>query len=281
MVKRVMLDVLLIIVGLFIVYIFLCFYLYFNQDSYIFFPEKRITAIPKTYRMEYEDIFVKTSDGVEINVWYIPQKDSPLIIHCNGNGGNLSDRVEKFFLLHNLGFAVIGFDYRGYGKSGGKPSEDGFYEDLIGVVKLSEERGYKTNGTILYGESIGGGVALQIATEKDFSFLILESTFTSIQDMARIYYKIFPTSILLKSKFDNLSKIKKIKTPVVIMHSKEDEIVPYFMGRKLYENAKEPKLFLELEKGHNDGGIIVSKDAIKELKNFLERRGKFKYSDIM
>lgn len=231
--------------------------------------------------MEYENLFIKSSEGIEINVWYIPRKDSPLVIHCNGNGGNLSDRVEKFSLLHSLGFSVMGFDYRGYGESGGKPSEEGFYEDLRRVVSLSEKMGYKTKDTILYGESIGGGVALQIATEKDFACLVLESTFTSIKDMARIYYKLFPTSLLLKSEFDNLSKIKKIKMPVVIMHSKEDEIVPYFMGRKIYENAKEPKLFLELIKGHNDGGILISTNAIRELKSYLDSMKKIEDSDVM
>lgn len=274
MVKRLMIDLFLIIGGLFLIYIFLCFYLYFNQDAYIFFPEKTITSAPSAFGMKYENLFIVAKDGVKINVWYIPNGNSALIIHCNGNAGNLSERVEKFSLFNSLGYSVIGFDYRGYGKSEGKPSEEGLYMDLRSVINFAEEKGYKKSEIILYGESIGGGVALQLASEMQFSVLILESTFTSIYDMARIYYKLFPTSFLLKSKFDNLSKIKKVKCPVVIMHSKEDEIVPYSMGQTLYENASEPKIFLNLEKGHNDGGIIVSREAISKLKSFLEESRK-------
>lgn len=271
MVKRLVIDLFLIIGGLFIIYIFLCFYLYFNQDSYIFFPEEIITATPKTYGMKYEDLYIVTEDKVKINVWFIPDGDGDLIIHCNGNGGNLSDRVEKFLLFNSFGYSVIGFDYRGYGKSEGKPSEEGFYRDLKGVIDFATEKGYRKEKMILYGESIGGGVALQLALETKCAVLVLESTFTSIKDMARIYYKLFPTNLLLKSEFDNLSKIKKVKCPVIIMHSKEDEIVPYFMGRKLYENANVPKVFLDLEKGHNDGGIIISKEAISKFRFFLSK----------
>lgn len=271
MVKRLFMDFILVIIGLFVVYIILCFYLYFNQDKYIFFPERIITATPRTFGMKYEDIFLEVKKGDKINVWFIPKENGQLIIHCNGNGGNLSDRVEKFSLLNSLGFAVIGFDYRGYGRSDGTPSEKAFYEDLRRVVLFAEEKGYKKNGVILYGESIGGAVALQVGTEDNFSALVLESTFTSISEMARVYYKLFPTTILLKSKFDNISKIKRINFPIVIMHSKEDEIVPFFMGFKLFENANEPKIFLELKKGHNDGGIIVSPEAAKELQTFLKK----------
>lgn len=271
MFKRILVDLVLIIAGLFVVYIGLCFYLYFKQDDYIFFPEKTITATPRTFGMKYEENFIKTEDNLKINVWFIPKENAPLIIHCNGNGGNLSDRAFKFSLLNSLGFAVVGFDYRGYGKSEGKPSEDGFYKDLRSVVSFCENKGYKKKGIILYGESIGGAVALQVATENNFAALVLESTFTSLNDMARVYYKLFPTSILLKSNFDNISKIDKIHFPIVIMHSKEDEIVPYYMGKSLFEKANEPKIFLELSKGHNDGGIAVSPDAAEELKTFLEK----------
>ncbi|MCX7829985.1 MAG: alpha/beta hydrolase [Acidobacteria bacterium] len=271
MAKRLLMDLILIVLGLFLVYIVLCFYLYFNQDAYIFFPERTITAIPKTFGMNYEDLFLEAGGEAKINVWHIPNEKRQLIIHCNGNGGNMSDRVEKYALLYSMGFSVIGFDYRGYGKSSGTPSEKGFYEDLRKVVSFAEQKGYNKENIILYGESIGGGVALQIATESRFCALVLESTFTSLDEMARIYYKLFPTKLLLKYRFNNSEKINKINCPVAIMHSQEDEIVPYFMGKKLFEKANEPKIFIELKKGHNDGGIIICPESAKELNNFLHK----------
>lgn len=273
MVKRVLVDLCLIICGLIIVYLFLCLYLYIFQDKYIFFPEKVITATPKTYRIDYIDTFVQMDKNTKINLWYLKKSPNICLIHCNGNAGNMSDRIQKYLYFYSLGMSVIGFDYRGYGKSVGNPSEEGIIEDISAVLNFAEEEGFRKEQIVLYGESIGGFPILYIASKDNFKGVVLESTFTSLLDMAKHYYSLFPVRILLRSRFDNIERIKMVKSPVLILHSREDEIVPFSMGVKLFEAANNPKTFCELIGGHNDGGILISEEAKKQFEFFLEKTG--------
>lgn len=222
--------------------------------------------------MNFKEYFLQTDDS-KINLWFIENNKNGkyLIIHNNGNAGNMGDRLEKFKFFYDAGFSVVSYDYRGFGKSEGVLSEERLYEDLKAIINFFEKFGYNKEEIILYGESLGGGIATEVASNFKFFALVLESTFTCLNDMAKLYYGLFPYKILLKYKFDNLSKISRVKSLVIVMHSKEDEIVPYEHGVKLYNMANDPKVFIELIGGHNDGGIIISKKAQNEFISTLKR----------
>ncbi|HPA27099.1 MAG TPA: alpha/beta hydrolase [Acidobacteriota bacterium] len=266
--KRLLLDAALVMAGLSIVYLGMCVFLFFKQDSYIYFPEKTITATPGTYRVPYEERFALASDGVSVNYWLIRAGDpSGAVVFAHGNGGNLSDRVEKYILLSGMGLDVYAFDYRGYGKSGGEPSEEGFYRDMEAVVSEAVKDGHGER-IIMYGESIGGAVAARAAAGRACAGLVLESSFTTAADMAGHYYPLFPVGMILRSGFDALSSVRSCDCPVLVLHSPDDDIVPYRMGRELMKAAGDRGRFFDLKGGHNDGGIIVSPGASEKLREF-------------
>lgn len=264
-------NALLLITGISAVYLGMCAFLYLKQDEYIFFPERKITSTPLSYGVPFEECTVVTSDEVSVVCWIIPA-DHPkgAVVFAHGNGGNLGDRVEKYILLRSLGLTVFAFDYRGYGKSGGAPSEEGFYRDAEAVALEAERRGFCAGKLILYGESIGGAVAANAAAKRGAAGLVLESSFTTAADMARHHYPVFPAKLILRAEFDTLRSLRSCSCPVLVMHSPEDEIVPYRMGIELHEAAQAPKRFAKLEGGHNGGGILVSAEARKELGKFVE-----------
>lgn len=267
--KRLLLDAGLVMAGLSIVYLGMCAFLFFKQDSYIYYPEKSITATPRTFGAPYEERFAKASDGVPVNYWLIKGRDpSGAVVFAHGNGGNLSDRVEKYILLSGMGLDVYAFDYRGYGKSGGEPSEEGFQRDIEAVLSEAAKDGYGGR-ILLYGESIGGAVAARAAAGRASAGLVLESSFTTAADMAGHYYPLFPVRIILKSRFDALSSVRSCDCPVLVLHSPDDDIVPYRMGRELFEAAGKRGSFFDLKGGHNDGGILDSPEAAKRLRKFV------------
>ncbi|MFC1482978.1 alpha/beta hydrolase, partial [Candidatus Margulisiibacteriota bacterium] len=192
------------------------------------------------------------------------------IIFCHGNAGNISHRLEKIQILYNLDLNIFIFDYRGYGKSKGKPSETGLYKDVAAAFDyLTYQRNISGNTIILYGESIGGCVAIDLAQKVTARALITEETFTSIHDMATIHYPFIPR-FMISSQFDALSKIKNVDCPKLIIHSVDDEIVPYYLGEKLFEAARLPKKLLQLHGSHNTA-FLDSKEQFKEgLRIFLD-----------
>jgi len=216
---------------------------------------------PEDVGLKYEDVYVKTEDGLKIHGWFIPSNASKAtILLSHGNGGNISHRIEKILILNALGIDVLIFDYRGYGMSEGSPSEEGLYKDAEAVYKyLVEEKKVSPDSIIGYGESLGGAVIIDLALRHEMGGIIIEDSFTSVRDMAKKYFPFIP-SILLKTSFDSLSRINDIKIPKLLLHSISDEIVPFEQGRMLYENASEPKWFVQLQGGHNDA-FLVSKEV--------------------
>jgi hypothetical protein len=237
----------------------------------LYFPMRRIEAIPGDIGLVYEDIILTVRDGVKITGWFIPSRlHRATLIFCHGNGGNISHRLEKIKVFNELGLDVLIFDYRGYGLSEGSPSEEGLYLDagsvydyLINVKKVPVQK------IIVYGESLGGAVAIDLASKQDVAGIIIEGTFTSVKDMARRYFPFIPTFII-SSRFDSLRKIKDVKSPKLIFHSTGDEIVPLDMGKRLFHAASKPKAFIEIEGGHNDAFFISQDVFIKEIDEFVE-----------
>jgi hypothetical protein len=241
----------------------------------LYFPLRKIEATPRDIGLDYKDLTLTARDGVKITGWFIPSRlHRATLIFCHGNGGNISHRLEKIKVFNELGLDVFLFDYRGYGLSEGSPSEEGLYLDagavydyLINVKKIPVQK------IILYGESLGGAVAIDLARNHDVAGLIIEGTFTSVKDMARRYFPFIPTFII-SSRFDSLRKIKDVKSPKLIFHSTGDEIVPFDMGKRLFHAASEPKAFIEIQGGHNDAFFISQDVFINEIDKFVERLSK-------
>jgi fermentation-respiration switch protein FrsA (DUF1100 family) len=251
--------------------LFLAFYLrYFEQHS-IFFPMKEMKCFPSDLKLEYEDVYFQAADKVRINAWFLPCKDAGYtLIFCHGNAGNLGHRLEKLKFFHELGLNVFIFDYRGYGKSGGRPSESGIYRDAQAAYDYLLSRKIPAERIIAYGESIGGAVAIDLASKNKVAALIVGDTMTSAKDMVREIFIIVPYWIF-SSRFDSLSKIQKITVPKLMVHSINDEIVPYSLGRKLYNAAPEPKEFVKIRGGHNSC-FFESNDIIREkITEFIKR----------
>lgn len=247
-------------------------YLRYIEGRTIFFPMAEIEYLPNQMGLEFEEIFFKTSDNIDINGWFLPSRDARYtILFCHGNAGNISHRLEKLKLFHDLGLNVFIFDYRGYGKSKGKPSEKGIYQDTLASYQYLLSRKINPMQIIGFGESLGSAAIIDLAFQKELGGLIIEGGFSSAKDMVRAIYSPLLPYWLFASRFDNINKIKSVKAPKLIIHSINDEIVHYGLGKKLYDAAKQPKEFLEIHGGHNSC-FFESEAILKEkIADFLKR----------
>jgi uncharacterized protein len=236
----------------------------------LYYPDRFILVKPNQYHLVYEDVRLRAQDGTVIDAWYIPGKKQQTILLCHGNAGNISHRIDKVLRLRESGAGVLLFDYRGYGLSEGSPSEKGTYQDAEAAYRfLTEAKKIPPAQIVLYGESLGCAVALETALRHPAAGIILESPFTSTLAMANRVFPWLPAKWTLRYRYDNLSKIPKLKMPLLIMHSFQDEIVPFEMGKQLYAAAPEPKKFFQLGGGHNDGYADSGQAYIRTVKEFL------------
>lgn len=258
----------LIIVALIFVF-FIGYFRYLERRS-IYFPMRQIEYTPKEVGLSYEDIFFKTEDGVELNGWFIPaERARSTILFLHGNAGNISHRFEKIQIFHDLDLNVFIFDYRGYGKSRGSPSENGLYLDAKAAYDhLVSKEGIRKDEIILFGESLGGSVAVDLASKREVKAIIVESTFSSAKDIARRIYPFIP-QFFITSDFDSVKKIKDVRIPKLIIHSVDDEIVPFDLGQKLFEIAPSPKTFLKLRGGHNTAFLDSEAEFKQGIRSFV------------
>ncbi len=241
---------------------------YVERNS-IYFPMREVVMTPASAGLPYEDVWFTASDGKRLNGWYIPAGGGYTVLFCHGNAGNIGHRMHKISILHSLGLDQFVFDYRGYGRSEGAPSEQGLYRDAQAAYDyLTKEKHIPAGSIILYGESIGCAVIIELALKNEARALITEEAFTSVKDMARLAFPFIPHQIF-SSRFDSVSKIKGISCPKLIIHSVEDEIVPYALGEKLYEAAGVPKKFLKLNGSHNTAFLDSEKEYRDGIKSFL------------
>jgi len=252
--------------------ILLFFFIRFIEKKSLYYPLKKIEATPRDIGLDYEEIFITTKDKVLISGWYIPS-GSPraTFIFSHGNGGNISHRLEKIKMFNDLRVNVLIFDYRGYGMSEGSLSEEGLYLDAEAVYDyLVNEKQVPPEKIIGYGESLGGAVMVDLAVRREMGGIIIEGCFTSIQDMAK---KIFPfiPSFIYKTSFNSLEKISRVKAPTLHFHSVADEVIPYQLGRKLFDRAPGPKEFVDLQGGHNDSFLISRDVFIEKTDSFISR----------
>ena len=241
------------------------------ERAFIFYPERQLSGIPSDEGMEYQDVTLQGSDGMTIHGWFIPGSGKAVVLFFHGNGGNISHRIEKTRLLFHPEIASLMIDYHGYGRSHGKPSEKACYLDaLTSWEYLVQERHFESNQIILFGESLGGAVAVDLAARKDVGAIILESTFPNIGVVAN---RFFPgLSVFLRRKFDSLSKISKVHVPLLILHGDEDELVPFQLGWKLFEAANEPKEFFTIKGAHHNDSYEVGGEAyLQAIRQFINR----------
>ena len=248
-------------------------FLRYIEPRKLFYPAKNIDFFPDRVGLSFQEVFFETADKVKLNGWLIPSTDSKYtILFCHGNAGNISHRIAKLKFFNDLGCSVFIFDYRGYGKSQGRPSENGFYRDAEAAYGYLLSRGISDNQIIGYGESIGGAVIIYLASKKTIKALILDSTLSSVKDMIKCAYPFIP-SWVFASRFDSENKIRSIRIPKLIIHSLNDEIVPYQLGKKLYESACEPKNFLQIYGGHNSS-FYESKELLRRsIGDFIKQVG--------
>ena len=245
------------------------------ETQMIFYPAAVIERTPRDVGLEFEDVFFTTSDGVRLNGWFVPHREAPsTLVWFHGNAGNIGNRVENIKLLHDLvKVNIFIFDYRGYGRSLGRPSEAGTYLDGEAALELVRNKiGDKAETRIvLFGRSLGAAVAAEMANRFHSQGLILESPFISIAAMARVIFPWLPIGPLLITRYDTLDKIKKIKVPVLVLHGNRDEIVPFEHGKAIFAAAPEPKKFFTIVgASHNDTYAIGGETYFRELRLFIE-----------
>ncbi len=244
---------------------------YFVQDRLIYFPLHKLETTPDKHGFAYEDVWLTTEDGVRVHGWFIPAPAArATVLHFHGNGGNISHRIERIGLFRRLGLNVFLVDYRGYGRSEGTPSEAGTYRDARAAWRyLTHTRGLAPTAIILHGESLGGGVASWLAAEETPRALIIESSFTSAAQLGAEVYPWLPVKWLARHPYPTIEHIARVRAPMLIIHSRDDEIIPFHHGERLYAAAREPKQFLEIRGGHNDGFIVTGSRYLMGLEAFL------------
>jgi len=255
------------------VYIGLCLLMFIFQSRYVYFPSRAISATPAALPLPFEDVRFVTSDSKRIAAWFVPADPARgTILICHGNGGNIGDRLHAIQLFHELGLNVCIFDYRGYGNSTGSLSEKGTYEDALGAWNfLTQERRLPPDRIIVLGRSLGGAVAAWLADRQQPAGLILEASFTSISDIGATVYPYLPVRLLCRYRYPTLKHIRNVRCPVLVAHSGEDEMIPFAHGQKLFQASPEPKVFVKLSGGHNDGEGFTEASYRRMLDEFLTR----------
>ncbi len=248
-----------------VVYIIICAVMFGYQRKLMYLPHVSIEA-PGAYGLvDFTSLSIATTDNIKIQGWYKAAKPGyPTIIYFHGNAGNLAHRAEYFSILRDAGFGVLGIDYRGYGASEGTPSEAGFYNDGRAAISYAlKELSIPENKIIIYGESIGTGVAVQMATEYKLAALILQSPFMSMASAASFHYPWLPVNLLLEDRFDSASKIAAVHMPLLLLHGTDDTVVPISDGKGLFVLANEPKKSIYFANtGHNNYNLELLVAAV-------------------
>lgn len=227
------------------------------EHSQVYHPTRQLDATPTELRREFQDARFKTGDGVELHGWFWPANtNSPrahqVFLICHGNGGNISHRLGLCATLLETGASVFIFDYRGYGQSGGRPGEEGTYRDAQAAHAWLRQEGFRDEDIIAFGESLGGGVAGELALRETVGAVVLQSTFTSIPDIGAELFPWLPVRWISTIKYDTRTRLPRIRVPVLVMHSRTDDLVGFHHAEKNFAAANEPKMFCELRGTHNE-----------------------------
>ena len=253
-----------------IAYIVVIIFVYFYQRNLLYHPSEN-NYQNDTIQFNHQEIFIKVNDEIKLKSWIINKdlKNFKTLVFFHGNAGDLSNRIYKLNELDKLDINILLISWRGFSGNEGYPTEKNLYEDAEAAIKWLNKKKVSNSQIILYGESLGTGVAVEIASKNNFNSIILESPFTSIENSAKIYYPYLPVKFLLKDRYDSISKIKKINSPILIMHGRKDDIVPFFMGKKLFEKANSPKdsYFTDID----DHMMEFNSQLLNKIKDFIKK----------
>jgi hypothetical protein len=223
------------------------------NNRLVFAPQRQWDATPADDNLPYEDVTLVTADGLKLHAWHVPAKDAAgTVLFCHGNAGNVSHRIETISVLHELGMNVLVFDYRGYGKSEGRPTEAGTYLDAEAAwAHLVEARREKPERIVIHGRSLGGAVAARLAMGRTPAGLIVESSFHDITELGAELFRWLPVRWLSRMKYRTAEYVKGARCPVMVIHSRDDDMIAPHHGRKIFDAAPQPKRLLEIHGGHN------------------------------
>ncbi len=255
-------------------------YLYFNQKNMVFYPTQRLDSTPEQVGLSYQDLRLAVNSDESIHAWYFPRPEGSTepagrtVLFCHGNGGNMSHRLETVEYLLAMNSSVLLFDYRGYGLSDGEPSEVNCYADAEACYEwLCQHGNIAPEDIVVFGRSLGGAVAVDLASRVPCGGLIVESSFTSALDMGRQMFPIFPIGLLLRYRFDSAAKIGDVSCPILVTHSPHDEVAPFELGQRLFELAPEPKRMVRIGGGHNDRDYFAEPEYREAIRGILLARG--------
>jgi hypothetical protein len=252
--------------------------LFFLQDRLVFLPHmpgRELQATPSAMGFEYEDAWIETEDGERLHAWFVPAGNARgTLLFFHGNAGNISHRLESLIIFNSLGLDILIVDYRGYGQSSGKPGEDGTYLDARAAWDyLVNERGVPERRIVVFGRSLGGAVGSWLASRDDVNpaGVIIESTFSSGLDMGKRLYPVLPARLITRIGYPVRDYVTRIDAPLMVVHSRQDEIIPFDMAETVFQAANEPKTFLELGGDHNAGFWISRETYVPALDTFFTR----------
>lgn len=248
---------------------------FFLQSRLIYFPQvgRDVTTTPAAVGLAYEDVWLEPSPGVKIHGWYVPHRAAKgVVLFFHGNAGSIALRLEWLRMFHELGYASFIVDYRGYGRSTGEPSEQGTYDDASAAWKhVTGVLGAAAKDVVIAGESLGAAIAVELAARTSPRALVIQSAFTSVPDLAGELYRFLPVRWISRFDYDTRSRSARVSAPVFVAHSPADELIPFRHGQALYAQAREPKHFVELAGGHNEGFIFARRAWVEALAGFLHR----------
>jgi len=251
-------------------------WVYFSQRKMLYFPTRTLAATPADAELNHEEVWLTNTIGTRIHAWWIPHENARFtVLFSHGNGGNISHRLETFRIFHELGLSIMIYDFSGYGQSEGEPSEDATRADAHAAWDwLVNDEKIAPDSIILFGRSLGGAITAGLAgdlTQDGVSpaGIILESTFTSVPDMGAYIYPWLPVRLLSRYQYNSVTGLNDVRLPALFSHSQDDEIVPYALGRTLFESYQGPKSFLELPGDHNGGYALMGQGYLNGLNQFL------------
>jgi uncharacterized protein len=250
-----------------VLYAALTITVYVAQRTLMYFPDTAHVTPAATGLPEAEEVPLTSADGTHIHIWHVPPRDDkPVIVYFHGNGGSLAGRVDRFRTLTDDGIGLVGVEYRGYGGTEGSPSEQGLIADAEAGYAFAAAH-YPVPQIVVWGESLGTGVAVELAAEKPVGRLILEAPFTSAEAVGARRYWYLPVRFLMKDQFRSDERIGEVKAPLLILHGLQDRVVPYAMGEEMFELANKPKHIVRfLDGGHED---LDANGALNAVARFL------------
>lgn len=249
-------------------------FVFVSQHRLVYLPDavgSAASVTPADLGLDYEDAAFYAPDGSRLHGWFVPGGGRRTLLFFHGNAGDISHRLESIRFFHELGLSVLIVDYRGYGQSEGRPSEHGTYEDAEAAWRyLTARRGIPAEDIVLFGRSLGGPIAAWLAARHRPAGLVIESAFTSVPDLGREIYWFLPVRWMSRFSYATRELVRDVRCPVLVAHSRDDEIVPFAHGRAIFEAANEPRELLELHGGHNEAYLRIEHGAYRdELQRFL------------